>query len=49
MLQTVCTNEALSSSSVFEWLKLFKDGRGDLQGDPRSRCPSTSRNADMQW
>jgi transposase len=46
MLHKLCGDEALSRSSVFEWLKLFKDGREDLQDDPRSGRPSTSRNAD---
>jgi hypothetical protein len=31
---------------VFEWFKGFKDGREDLQDDPRSGSPSTSGNAD---
>jgi hypothetical protein len=31
---------------VFELFKRFKDGREDLQDDPRSRRPSASRNAD---
>jgi transposase len=46
MLQTVYGDEALSGSSIFEWFKRFKDGREDLQDDPRSGRPSTSRNAD---
>jgi transposase len=46
MLQTVYGDESLSHSSVFEWLKRFKDGREDLQDDPRSGRPSTSRHAD---
>jgi hypothetical protein len=46
MLQTVYGDEALSRSSVFEWFKLFEDGRENLQDDPRSGRPSTSRNAD---
>jgi transposase len=46
MLQTVYDDKALSHSSVFEWFKLFKDRREDLQDDPRSGRPSTSRNAD---
>jgi hypothetical protein len=46
MLQTVYGEEALSRSSIFEWFKLFKDGREDLQDDPRSGLPSSSRNAD---
>jgi hypothetical protein len=45
MLLTVYSDEALSGSNVFEWFKLFKDGRADLQDDPRSGRPSTSRNA----
>jgi hypothetical protein len=46
MLQIVYGDEALSCSSVFEWFKLFKDGREDLQDDARSERPSASRNAD---
>jgi hypothetical protein len=30
---------------VFEWFKGFKDGSEDLQDDPRSGSPSSSRNA----
>jgi hypothetical protein len=36
MLRTVCGDEALRRSSVFEWFKRFKDGRENLQDDPRS-------------
>jgi transposase len=46
MLQTVCGNEALSCSNVFEWFKRFKDGREDLQDDPKSGRPSASRNVE---
>jgi hypothetical protein len=46
MLQTVYGDEALSRSSVFELFERFKDGREDLQDDPRKGSPSTSRNAD---
>jgi hypothetical protein len=46
MLQPVYGDEALSRSSVLERFKRFKDGRKDLQDDPRSGRPSTSRNAD---
>jgi transposase len=42
MLQTVCGDEALSRSCVFDWFKRFKDGREDLQDDPRSGRPSAS-------
>jgi hypothetical protein len=45
MLQTVCDDEALRCSSVFEWFKRFKDGREDLLDNPKSGSPSTSRNA----
>jgi transposase len=47
MLQTVYGDEALSRSSESEWFKRFKDGREDLQDNPRSGRPSTSRNADI--
>jgi transposase len=47
MLQTVYDDEALSHGSVFEWFKRFKDRREDLQGEPRTGRPSTSRNADI--
>jgi transposase len=46
MLQTGHGDEVLSRSSVFEWFKRLKDGPEDLQDDPRSGGPSTSRNAD---
>jgi transposase len=48
ILQSVYDDEALSHSSVlvFEWFKRFKDGREDLQDDPRSGRPSTSQNSD---
>jgi hypothetical protein len=46
MLPTVYGDEALSRSGISEWFKGFKDGREGLQDDPRSGCPSTSRNAD---
>jgi hypothetical protein len=46
MLQTVCGVEALSRSSVSEWFKLFTDAHEVLQDDPRSGCPSASRNGD---
>jgi hypothetical protein len=46
MLQTVCGDEVLSHNSVSEWFKPFKDGREDLQDDPRSGCPLSSRKAD---
>jgi hypothetical protein len=44
--ETVCGDEASSFCNISEWFKRFKDGYEDLQDDPRSRCPSTARNAD---
>jgi transposase len=46
ILRTVYGDEVLIRSSVFEWFKRFRDGCEDLQDDPRSGRPSTSRNAD---
>lgn len=43
MSQTIRGGGALSSSAS-EWFKRFKDGREDLQDDPRSGRPSTSRH-----
>jgi hypothetical protein len=31
---------------IFELFKLFKDGSEDVQDNPRSGLPPTSRNAD---
>jgi transposase len=45
MLRTVYADDGLSSSSVSEWFKRFNDGHEDLQYDPRSGRPSTTRNA----
>jgi hypothetical protein len=44
VLQTVCGDETLNRSCIFEW---FNDECEDLQDDPRSRRASTSRNADI--
>jgi transposase len=44
MLQAVCGDDALNRSTVFDWLKQFKDEGEDLQDDPRSEHPSTSQN-----
>jgi hypothetical protein len=46
MLQTVHGDEALSRSIVFKCFRRFKDGREDLQDDPRNGSPSTPRTAD---
>jgi hypothetical protein len=44
MSQTACGDEALSRSSASDWFKRSKDGREDLQDDPRSGRPTASRN-----
>jgi hypothetical protein len=46
ILQTNCGDEVLSRSNVSKCFKLFQDGRDNLQEDPRSGRPSTSRNSD---
>jgi histone-lysine N-methyltransferase SETMAR len=43
---TLYGDEAYSRSDVSEWFNRFKDGREDLQNEPRGRSHSTSRNAD---
>jgi len=43
-LLTVTYDEcAVKKSSVFEWHRLFKEGREDVQDDPRSGQPKTQR------
>ena len=43
-LLTVAYGEyAMKKSSVFEWYRQFKEGREDVQDDPRSRQPKTQR------
>jgi hypothetical protein len=43
-LLTVAYGEfAMKKSSVSEWHRLFKGGREDVQGDPRSGQPKTQR------
>ena len=44
MLQKVYGDDTMSRSRVFEWCKRFKEGREDVEDDPRSGRPSTSRN-----
>ena len=43
LLQQVYGNEAMSRCRVFEWHKRFKEGREDVEDDPRSGRPSTSK------
>ena len=46
MLQQVYGGETMSRSRVFEWHKRFKEGREEVEDDPRSGRPSTSRTDD---
>ena len=41
--QKVYGDEAMSRLRVFEWCKRFKEGREDVEDDPRSGRPSTPR------
>ena len=43
LLQQVYGNEAMSRCRVFKWHKRFKEGREDVEDDPRSGRPSTSK------
>ncbi|ROT70225.1 hypothetical protein C7M84_011507, partial [Penaeus vannamei] len=43
LLQQVYGSETMSRSRVFEWCKRFKEGRKDVEDDPRSGRPSTTR------
>ena len=44
VLLTVAYGEyAMKKSSVFEWHRQFKDGREDVQDEPRSGRPKTQR------
>ncbi|GBM27529.1 hypothetical protein AVEN_141301-1 [Araneus ventricosus] len=38
--------EAVSKECVFEWLKPFRDGKEDVEGEPRSGRPPTSTTPD---
>ena len=43
LLQQVYGNEAMSRCRFFEWHKRFEEGREDVEDDPRSGRPSTSK------
>ncbi|XP_023702553.1 protein GVQW3-like [Cryptotermes secundus] len=45
MIQRTYWDSALSYSQVSRWLKLFKNGREEVEYDPRSGRPSTSKSA----
>ena len=42
LLQDVYGDDAMSRARVFEWHRRFKEGREDVEDDPRSGRPSTS-------
>ncbi|GFY11321.1 uncharacterized protein TNCV_4473041 [Trichonephila clavipes] len=44
MRKTAFGDEAMSRARVFEWFRQFKECRLSENSDPRSGCPSTSRN-----
>ena len=46
MLQQVYGEETLSRTHAFEWHKRFKEGREEVEDDPRSGGPSSSRTVD---
>ncbi|KOC70321.1 Putative uncharacterized protein FLJ37770, partial [Habropoda laboriosa] len=44
MIKDAFGNNSMGRSSIFEWHKLFKEGREQVENDHRSGRPSTSRN-----
>ena len=44
LLNQVYGNNAMSRACVFKWHKRFKERREEVEDDPRSGKPSTSRN-----
>ncbi|GFS69207.1 protein GVQW3 [Trichonephila clavipes] len=46
MMKTAFGDETMSRARVFEWFRRFKEDRQSVNSDPRSGCPSTSRNED---
>ena len=45
MLQQVYGEETMSRTHAFQWHKRFKEGREEVEDDPQSGRPSTSRTA----
>jgi hypothetical protein len=43
ILTVACGEYTMRKSSVFEWHRRFKEGREDVQDDPRSGQPKTQR------
>jgi len=44
LLQQAYGEDAMGRTQVFDRFRRFKEGRTSVEGDPRSRRPSTSRN-----
>ncbi|KOC62943.1 Putative uncharacterized protein FLJ37770, partial [Habropoda laboriosa] len=44
MIKDAFGNNSMGRSSIFEWHKLFKEGREQVENDHRSGRPSTSRS-----
>ncbi len=44
-LQNVYGDSSPSRAVVYRWIRRFKDGRDELEDDPREGRPSTSKNA----
>jgi hypothetical protein len=52
MVRAAYGDEALMRSNLFRWYGRFREGREDVQDDPRSCCPSESRmdvNIEKVW
>ena len=52
MIQKAFGDDATSAAQIKGWHKLFKDGLGCVESDPRSRRPATSRtpeNVECVW
>ena len=43
LLKEVYGHDCLSRTRVFEWFKRFKEGREDIEDDPRLGRPSSSK------
>ena len=43
LLQEVYKDATMSRTRIFAWNKRFKEGREDVEDDPRSGRPTTSR------
>ena len=44
MIKSAYGDDAMGQSSVFEWHKLFREGREQVEDDQRSGRPSTSKS-----